>query len=591
MRHRWFSWLWIGCLGVLWTWFSLPVNDARADKALPPSPSLRPAKRKADSKKKKKKKARKKTPVDPNWPSFPTQLGNQPAPRRTAPRNVTPAPRPVPDKAATPKPAPQRPQPRRKPHRHPGVLPPPVVPPPMSPVRSPLDTDATQGRIGGGIGLELLDGDWFLTLDLAFEIQKGPFAGGFQVPLRLRIIDNEPTTSDDIGGILRKQDWDHWTDFARAIRYLRWGQKSNPYRFKVGDFPMAVYARLGDLVSATLGHGTLLYHYYNNLNPDRYNLGLELDVHTAYGGIEFVMNSILDPSVAGGRVYVRPVTFFAPQNWWTRLAVGFTIAGDGRAPYTLKTALPQESDVTLNDQYVNEARGLSTVGFDVDLALLRLSWVSLSPYMDLNFLTNTGGVGFHLGILSIFRFKVPVMNFLQLHTRAEYRAMGKGYEAQYFNSIYDTQKYGLPFQRATAGKPFTEYIPKLRALEDTRKDAISGFYGEVALKLGNWVTIGVTFDEYEGPDNGNLTLFVQVPTLQWFQLGAYYTKRGFDGLGELFSLDENSLLTAEVRIPLWKYFSVQVLFQRVWQPENNNGELSYKPIDNFQVRFGAFYTF
>ena len=110
--------------------------------------------------------------------------------------------------------------------------------------------DQTKGMLGGDLNFGQIDEDWYTTIHLGFSMDLGKIGFGIQVPLRLRIYDDDPEEASD--SVFREEDWDEWTDYLKIIRFFRFGHK--------GDF---IYVVVGDLPGATIGHGTIVNRYYN----------------------------------------------------------------------------------------------------------------------------------------------------------------------------------------------------------------------------------------------------------------------------------------------------------------------------------------
>lgn len=439
------------------------------------------------------------------------------------------------------------------------------------------------GLLGASLGFELIDNDWFFTTQIAFDLKLGPVALGLGLPLRFRIADQPPIQNDE-GSVLRSQDWDDWTDFARLIRYVQLGTRHQPYAFRIAGQPMSVYVRLGDLQGATIGHGTLMHQYMNNLDPNKYNLGLALNFHTSYGGVEWVMNNVLQPTLVGGRVYVRPGRFFAPRSFFSHFAVGMTVLGDAQAPFAFQPSLRDIGSFADPEAYFNSFQGVVAVGFDVSLDLIRSKTLDLVPYMDLNVVAGQG-TGYHAGILAAVSLPLAI----KLQGRLEYRVLGAGYMPQCFDSLYELQRYSMPVfgQGTTTGWSQLPKQAASTALQSTRQ----GLYGELTFRLKDWVVVGAAFDEYEVENNGNLALTVQVPAFKYFQLSATYIKRGFDGIEELFQLDDRSFLVAELQVPIWKYFVVSAQYRVNWTPTVQGDELIFSPVSQFAIQAGARFQF
>ncbi len=428
-----------------------------------------------------------------------------------------------------------------------------------------------KGRLGGDMNFGLLDGDLFATINLDFSMDLGMIGFGVRVPLRLRLWDrNEP--NEESAGVFRQEDWDEWTDYLKVIRFFRYGHK--------GDL---LYVRVGDLWGATLGHGTIVGNYYNNLDLDHFRLGLQIDVNTDYGGAETLLDHLFGPAIFGGRLYVKPWSFVDTESYLNNLAVGFTTVSDVQAPYEL---VPNE----IEDGYPRVAREKSTtiLGGDIEFKVLKLDWFELTPYMDLNGVAG-GGIGYHAGILSLFH--IPLIS-IDLTARLEYRYMNPDYIPAYFDAAYQVQRYNFFFKDAATGVDGT--APKRAALDRLGSKNLNGYYAELLFAVNNWFSIGSSYDDYDGPLNSNLRIWLEVPALEVFQFGAFYYKRNYEGASEAFTFDERSLFLVEARYQIASFLYLVGQYWRVWQLDRDPASASYGSyvsIDDWSLGLGAAYNF
>lgn len=118
-------------------------------------------------------------------------------------------------------------------------------------------TSYPSGPLGGQQDL-LGDVTPLLSIDAAedFSLELG-------AAFRLRLFDDPPAQRDqDIGGVLRKADWDEPSDFGQIIRYLR-----------IAGDDSALGLRVGRFRKYSLGLGHLLSRYSNQENPDYHPAG------------------------------------------------------------------------------------------------------------------------------------------------------------------------------------------------------------------------------------------------------------------------------------------------------------------------------
>ena len=457
--------------------------------------------------------------------------------------------------------------------------------------------DIAQAQQGGSLAgfatFGRLDEDFFMNINLRLNFDQKYWGVGFQVPLRLRIIDNDPQDTDDIGSIIRREDWDQPSDFLRLLRYVYIGQAD-----KKGPF----YIRLGELNGLSIGHGTIMHRYYNNFDISRWRAGLNAAVNVGGVGAEVMVSDLLDYHVVGGRVHVRPLRLAMGEGFWERFYVGFSVVADTKAPTELArreddpaTERDESELVAVNDEdepVVAQDEALTIAGFDVGFELVTTDLLSITPYMDFNRILNVvdNGWGWHLGVM--WKLKVPmVVNTFVADLRTEYRRVSGDYLAPYFNTVYEIERYNVLANSA----PFP--TPKLRCLESVTEacslntgQAKNGYFFEALVGLPDWFTIGGEYLDYDGdtPD-GQLRLSLEVPLLEFVQFSAFYYRVNVDGPSDLFALDDKSALVAQATVPLYSILSLQARWWRVWRADPEEG--GYASVDDWSVGFGFSYSF
>ena len=443
--------------------------------------------------------------------------------------------------------------------------------------------DGTKGMLGGDLNFGQIDEDWYTTIHLGFSMDLGKIGFGIQVPLRLRIHDADPQDPSD--SVLREEDWDEWTDYLKIIRFFRFGHK--------GDF---IYVVVGDLPGATIGHGTIVNRYYNNVDLDHYRMGLVADLNTDYGGVETLLNAGFVTNMFALRGYIRPWSFVDKESYLNNFAVGFSVASDVSAPYTL-AAVDPDKDYNLPPVEVEETA--TVMGGDIEFKVLDTSFLTLTPYLDLNGIPASGGVGYHAGIMSVFHIGGVA---LDLQAKIEYRYFTGDYIPAYFNSYYEIQKFAYPYWDNQAVEERLD--TKRKILELLPDQGLNGYYAELAFSFLGLFTIGASYDDYDGKYNSNLRIYLDVPALEVFQFGAYYYKHNFEGAGEAFTFDEKSLFLIEARYQISSFLYVVGQYWRIWQLDNNstiddeNGQPidnpeygKYVAVDDWSVGLGVSYTF
>ncbi|MGZ6143745.1 MAG: hypothetical protein ACXWLM_10415 [Myxococcales bacterium] len=445
------------------------------------------------------------------------------------------------------------------------------------------------GRAGAFFGLAFNripgEGNYINTI-INTEFNLGPVGLGLALPLNLLVYTDNGVNRDDIAysGVVRKKDWDEPLDWFKFVRFIRYGHKRDP-----------VYVLAGQMWGASIGHGTLVSRYANSLNLDHTKFGLAFDINTTYFGFETLTDSVGDPSLIGGRAYVRPFgdTLFL-RGW----AIGATVVTDRAAPrgYTdvngnaVSTLQPPDS----KGNPLVAADTMFAGGVDTEFEVLHNSIISLIPYVDLNRIAGAGN-GLHAGVLTDIYLPVPILD-INVQARLEYRMMQPGYIPEYFDQTYDLGR--VQYVGTCDPAKFTTYCPKIASAEyahtapgvDPGAIDRKGYYGELAFGFAGLLQIGGLYQDYEGDPNGaSLGLFATFPKLEIVKLSAYYLRKNMHGSDDAFKLDERSLLAASAAYKIFGPLYLRVDFQRRWVLQPNSTQIT--AVDNFSAGIATFIAF
>lgn len=466
-------------------------------------------------------------------------------------------------------------------------------------------TEEQPNSAGAELGFGAIDEDFFLKLTLRTGLNLGKVGIGLQVPLNLRVVDRDPKNEDDYYGLIRQEDWDEPAEYFKVIRYVRYGHKHSD------DL---IFARVGEL-AASIGHGTIMDRYLNNIDVDTFRVGTQLDVYTEYGGVETVVGDIgslvlgsPDSKLVGGRLYVKPFGFVDPESPLNIFNVGVSLITDANAPRSIEET--QATDDNGNPIYQNvdgqactagdpgcepvmrnrvdedgnlvvAAEGAATVwGLDLDVEVLNTDILKVTPYTDLNFIAGAGW-GWHLGTLITLR--MPVGLDLSIPVRLEYRRFRGDYVPAYFSTTYELERYTYPLGGDSIG-------PKNHVVREVLDDegGLNGFYGDLAFDFAGLVQVGAIYEGYEG-SRPNLAAFANVPALQIVQFKAYYTKTDVEDLNDLFALDNRSLLIAQGRYEVITFVYLVGRYTRTWKIEKETGKP--KGVGDWQFGIEASFEF
>lgn len=289
--------------------------------------------------------------------------------------------------------------------------------------------------MGGSIGaLSINDAMYYrVALQPAFKFGK------------LKVGANLALTWNDTDGI---KPWGP-EDWANLILYIQWAEK--------GDRPL--YFRIGDLQTATLGHG-FIFSRYSNMTQKAYlnaykNIGVELDLDFNKAGVETVFNNILGITTYGIRPYWRPLkTFNVDIPILSELAIGATYATD------------VETGVFVDTTAVMPERRVQIYGADLDLPIIA-RW--LIYYVDMGWMVDHGN-----GWATGFMGGGPLAEFLSFNYRFEYRNIGADFSPNFFDNYYEMSK------------------PKTVL---SSKERYNGWYGELGFGFFGAVSIMVSYED------------------------------------------------------------------------------------------------
>lgn len=439
-----------------------------------------------------------------------------------------------------------------------------------------------KNSFGAGLGFRGIGEDYFVTLQLRLGLNLGPVGVGVAFPLNLRVWDRDPTLDSldppqkDFGGMLRirREDWDETTEFLKIIRYVRLGNKGDTF-----------YVRAGEL-TGDIGHGTIVGRYHNNLDINTLHVGVVLDINTDYGGIETLVNDVptlgmsgvSDTRLVAARLYFKPWSLIDPQSILNRFAIGYTIATDLQAPYTMQQD-PLSGAVTVVDSkpQVDEQRNAVVTGLDLEFNVLDLPILSLTPYTDFNGIVGAGW-GWHAGIYAVA--KLPIGLDLTMPVRLEYRRFSADYIPTYFSTGYDVERFQY---MGLAG------MTKLRFVEEQpHGEGLNGLYGDLAFDFVGIFQIGALYEGYQGR-RSQLAAYLNVPAFETLQFKAYYLKTDIADVDDFFTFDERSIAIAQIRYELISYVYLVGQYMRTWKLDLATGR--YETVNDWNIGVETGFTF
>jgi hypothetical protein len=362
----------------------------------------------------------------------------------------------------------------------------------------------------GGFGATSIDGVIWYNLTFIPELTFGKLGVGLYIQLLY---------NDESG--IREEDWNGWQKWSQVLYYVRWAEKGDP-----------LYIRLGALTDTTLGHGSIIGHYNNQLDIDNRKIGLEFDMNMNYGvyGFETMTNDVLKARVMGARGYVYP---FPNTLFLDRLGFGATYATDIN---------PDDNNDTKND-------GVAVGGADVEIPLVETNSFSMLAYDDLAKIrpedslirqqfedrnSDWGNAAGLMGDIFMFGYKVERRNFR------------KHFIAPYFDAFYEVER-----------------PTKLATLLANDRD-LKGWYGELSYSIMG-LSMMLSYENYEGGKprmHGEATLKGAIPNIS---LKTIYDKKEIDNFPkDLSKLDHDSILTTEIGYNIAPHVQTVLIYRQAF---------------------------
>lgn len=394
-----------------------------------------------------------------------------------------------------------------------------------------------QGVLMGGMGVGVIDGDPYFIMNLKPELAFGKFGVGLDINLRY----NTET------GHIRNEDWDEGYDYLRAIRYVRYSYKRNPD---------PVYARLGALDAARLGHGFIMNYYNNSLLYDQRKVGLEFDYDYGIGGFESMTNNLGRSEIFGGRVYYRPLQLATDMPILRNFAVGATYVTDVDP-----------------DGYRGTEDRVSIFGFDAELPLIKTNLAALVLYADLAKIVDHGkgqalGVEFNLsGIAGLF----------EIGAQLERRFLDAEFIPAYFGPFYELER----------DDPANNREAQLHA----QKAKTHGTYGLLYGHVLNAVRLAGSYERLDGvPKSGRLHVEASIPdAAPKIAARGLYDDRAIDTFSDVFKMDANSAARVGLGYKIQPFLILYMDY--LWTFRLDEATQTYKVQRRFEPQLALSFTF
>ncbi len=405
----------------------------------------------------------------------------------------------------------------------------------------------------GGLGLSWINGEPYYLFNLSPDISFGKFGIGLDVNFRI-----------DRNGNLRNEDFNSFSDYLSLIKYVRYGQKRDPF-----------YIRVGGLDRAILGQGNIVYYYNNRASYDNRKIGIELDIDFGQFGFESVYGDLSGKGLFGVRGYTRPLQFteLGKIPVIGKLEVGGTFATDLNDYAGVTNAMIDPA--TRSMRILSDEGNISIVGLDALLPLIRSKIINVDLYSNFTKILKFGsgatiGTGFSFNGLGI----------VTLDMKFERWFNGDEFIPRYFNQFYEVNRLRVDSTTGFLGSRAAE----LKA----SKSLGNSYFGELLIGVLNFVQIYGSYSRYDKISNsGILRLETGLsPKTASYVFRAYYDKVGIKDEKDIFTLDERSILTAEAGYKPISYLLVSFVYQWTFSPvyDVNDKVVGYKTQKRIEPR-------
>jgi len=396
------------------------------------------------------------------------------------------------------------------------------------------------GMFTGAMGMTVIDDQTFFTINLRPDISIGKFGVGLNVNLLYNTKN----------GAIRSEDWNESYDWARLIRYVRYGHKGDNF-----------YTRVGALDAHRLGHGFIMNYYTNEASYDKRKIGLALDIDFGTFGFESVTNNMGRLEIIGGRGYARPLRPYIDIPIIKNLTFGATFVTD-----------VDPDGLRATDD------GITEFGLDIELPLVNVPMFNTLAYFDVAQIKDYGS-GTAFGIAANLSV---IANVAEISAKLERRLLGEEFLPSYFDAFYEIQRY-QPMENGTLYRK-DENLALIQT--DTK-----GIFGELGGHVLNTLHIIGNFQRLDDTNrSGILHLAADIPdAIPKIAAQATYDKIGIETLNDAFTLDDRSIARIGVGYKINPYlmFFMDYIYSFQFNEEKN----AYEAQKRFSPRVAFVYNF
>jgi hypothetical protein len=415
-------------------------------------------------------------------------------------------------------------------------------------------------QFAGGLGLTWVNGEPYYLFNVSPDLSFGKFGVGLDVNLRI-----------DKNGSLRKEDFNTTSDILSLIKYVRYGHKRDKF-----------YVRVGGLDRAILGQGNIVYYYNNRASYDNRKIGVELDIDFGKFGFESVYGDLSGKGLLGIRGYTRPLQFTDLRSVPIigELEIGGTFATDLNDHSGVTNA--EIDPATKNIKVLNDEGNISIVGLDALLPVFRSKILNIDLYSNFTKILKFGsgatvGAGFSFNGLGLVNVDLKFERWFN----------GDQFIPRYFNQLYEVNRLRVDSKTGFLGSRAAE-LKNARSLGNS-------YFGELLVDVLNFVQLYGSYSRYDKISNSGILRLQSdlAPKNASFVFRAYYDKVGIQDEKDIFTLDERSILTAELGYKPLSYLLVSFLYQWTFAPEYDKSDkvIGYKTQKRIEPRVTLIFPF
>lgn len=407
-------------------------------------------------------------------------------------------------------------------------------------------------RIGVSAGIDRFGPAYYLLVEPQVDLRflDSKLGIGIGVPLRFELFsfadsgNGSAVLSKNLGRF-RSEDYalTRPQNYSRILKYVTYGRKEDN-----------LFINVGQRYASSIGHGTLMRRYAPNIDIDNVRVSAEIDAYNDYAGFEIFTNDIVEANVIGGIAFLKPFSFFKPDNLLLKtFSVGVSAATDWKAPLALSTdPLTGVRLLDENNRLRASTQPVVLFGIDAEVKVIKTDNVDVKPYVDYSLLAGGNG-GLTFGALGRFNVGTDIVNAFRVV--AELRVLGDKYQTGYFDTFYEVDRF-MARELGRNALGFLEYATKQQDVLSGRLGQRMGYYFEGSWGIRNRIAFTVAVEGASNTAEKNFVAHLEIPALDFLQIFGSYYKRAFFDVSEFAKLDEKAILFAGARLRTFPFLFI-----------------------------------